>query len=184
MSSSISISSEGSPADARQVFNHPHADIILCSLDSHEFRVPKVYIVDSSPVLAELIRTPSYPPRPSTSAVPIANPVTPLPVVQLSDSSGILTSLLSFIIPTPAELPPRLEDIMDLLSTAQKYEMDLVLTRIRDHLARQHPSLIRDENTFYAYFLAQKYGLRREADQAARLTLKVPMLIEDLETTS
>ena len=46
-------------------------------------------------------------------------------------------SLLGFIIPMPAELPPTLEDIMELLSTAQKYEMDIVLTRIRDHLARQ-----------------------------------------------
>jgi hypothetical protein len=75
------------------------------------------------------------------------------------------------------------EDIMELLSTAQKYEMDLVLTRIRDHLARQNPPLIRGENAFFVYSLAQKYGLRREADQAARLTLKVPMSIEVLEST-
>ena len=92
-------------------------------------------------------------------------------------------SLLGFIIPMPAELPRTLEDIMELLSTAQKYEMDIVLTRIRDHLARQNPPLIRDENAFYVYSLAQKYGLRREADQAARLTLKVPMSIEGLEAT-
>jgi hypothetical protein len=168
--------------DGRQVWSHPHADIVLRSRDSHEFRAPKVYIVDSSPVLAELIRTP-YPPRPSAPASPIANSTAPLPVVQLSDSGGILTSLLSFIIPMPAEHPSTLEDIMELLSTAQKYEMDLILTRIRDHIARQHPPLIRDENAFYVYSLAQKYGLRREADQAARLTLKVLMSIEDLESS-
>jgi hypothetical protein len=83
----------------------------------------------------------------------------------------------------PAEHPSTIEDIMELLSTAQKYEMDLVLTRIRDHIARQHPPLIRDENAFYVYSLAQKYGLRREADQAARFTLKILMSIEDLEST-
>jgi len=184
MSSPITISSEESPADDRQVSNHPHADIILRSLDSYEFRVPKVYVTDSSSVLAELIQTPSYhPPRPSTSAAPIANSVTPLPVVQLSDSGGILRSLLSFIIPMHVDLPPTLEDIMELLSTAQKYEMDLVITRIRDHLARQNPPLIRDENAFHVYSLSQKYCLRREADQAAQFTLKVSMFIEDLEAT-
>jgi BTB/POZ domain len=183
MSRSITMTSEQSPTDGRQVWNHPHADIVLRSRDSREFRVPKVYIVDSSPVLAEKIRTPSYPPRPSTSASPIVNSAAPLPVVELSDSGGILTSLLSFIIPMPAEHPSTLEDIMELLSTAQKYEMDLVLTRIRDHIARQNPPLIRDENAFNVYSLAQKYGLRREADQAARLTLKVLMSIEDLESS-
>jgi hypothetical protein len=82
-----------------------------------------------------------------------------------------------------ADLPLALGDSMEVLSTAQKYEMDLVLTRIRDRLARQNPPLIRDENAFYVYSLAQKFGLRREADQAARFTLKVAMSVEDLEAT-
>jgi hypothetical protein len=170
---------EESPANSRQVLSYPRADIILRSRGSRRFKVPKVYIVDSSPVLAELIRATPYPPRPSA----IANSVTPLPVVQLSDKGRILTSLLSFILPTmTVKLPPTLEDIMELLSTAQKYEMDLVLIRIRDHIARQHPPLVRDENAFYVYSLAQKYGLHREADQAARFTLYASMDIEDLET--
>jgi hypothetical protein len=38
------------------VLNHPHADIILRSSDSREFRVPRIYIIDSSPVLAALIQ--------------------------------------------------------------------------------------------------------------------------------
>jgi hypothetical protein len=33
----------------------PRADIILCSCDSHDFSVQKLYVVDSSPVLGEQI---------------------------------------------------------------------------------------------------------------------------------
>ena len=46
--------------------------------------------------------------------------VTSLPVVQLSDCSGILSSLLGFIIPVPSNLPSTVEDIMELLSTGPK----------------------------------------------------------------
>ena len=60
--------------------------------------------------------------------------------------------------------------------------MDVVLIRIRDHLARQNP-LIQEENSFYAYSLAKKYDLGREVDQESRFTLRVPMAIENLENT-
>lgn len=183
MSRSTAFSSEASPftSDARHFLSHPHADIVLRSRDLQEFIVPKVYIIDSSPVLAELIRIPSHPPETNT-AIPIESPTLP-PVVPFTDSGVILTSLLSFIIPVSPNLPSTVEECVELLWTAQKYEMDLVLTRIRDHVAQQNPPIIRDENAFYVYSLAQKYGLRREADQAARLTLKVPMSIGDLEAS-
>ena len=108
-------------AHRRQVSNHSHADIILRSRNFHEFRVPTVYVIDSSPVLAELIRTRSCP-SVSDTAVPTGEleAVTSLPVVQLSDCSGILSSLLGFIIPVPSNLPPTVEDIMELLSTGPK----------------------------------------------------------------
>jgi len=178
MSGSTAISAEES-ASRTHILNHPHADIILRSRDSVDFRVAKVYIIDSSPVLAELIQSPSDHSGPNI-AVPAAD-VTSLPVVQLSDSGEILSSLLTFVIPVTPDLPSTVDDTFELLSTAQKYEMDLVLTRIRDHVAKQKPPLIRDETAFHLYSLAQKYGLRQEADQAARLTLGVPMSVESLE---
>jgi len=177
MSRSTTFSSEESPSDESHVLNHSHADIVLRSRDLHEFKVPKVYIIDSSPVLAELIRSHSQPPN---TAIP-TNSVTLLPVVSLTDSGAILISLLSFIIPVSPNLPSTAEECLELLWTAQKYEMDIVLTRIRDHVARENPPMIREENAFYVYSLAQQYGLRREANQAARLTLKVRMSIGDLE---
>jgi hypothetical protein len=60
---------------------------------------------------------------------------------------------------------------MELLSVAQMYKMDVVLTHIRNHIAQQQPPLVRKETAFYVYALAQKYGLRAEAVQAAQCTL-------------
>jgi hypothetical protein len=68
---------------------------------------------------------------------------------------------------------------MELLSAAQKYMMDTVLTHIRNHIAQQHPPFIREENSLYIYSLAQKHGLRQEVLQAARSTLGLPTLTID-----
>ena len=60
---------------------------------------------------------------------------------------------------------------MELLSVAQMYKIDVVLTHIRMHIAQQEPPFIREETAFLIYSLSQKYGLRTEALQAARCTL-------------
>lgn len=147
---------------------YPGADIILCSSKYHEFRVSKLYIMNSSPVLTKLIRTSSN----SDDAVPI---------VHLNENCSILSSLLTFIFPVSPALPPTTEQTMELLSVAQKYEMDSVVTHIRDHISRQDPPFIRPENALCVYSLAQKYRLRDEALQAARMTLNSTMTIEDFD---
>jgi hypothetical protein len=70
---------------------------------------------------------------------------------------------------------------MELLSVAQKYEMNSVIDHIRGSLSMQDPPFIHRENAFLAYSLAQRYGLRHEAIQAARLTLKFTLTIEKFE---
>jgi hypothetical protein len=160
-----------------EVLDYPDADIILCSRDSQEFRVLRMYITKSSPVLGELIKAASNP-----SDTPVsADAATPLPAVQLPDSGALLSTLLTFIFPVPPVLPPTVEEIMELLSVAQKYEMNSVLAHIRGSVALLDPPFIRPENAFRVYFLAQKYGLRREATRAARITIQVSLTIEDLE---
>jgi hypothetical protein len=70
---------------------------------------------------------------------------------------------------------------MELLAVAQKYQMKSVLSHIRGIIgARKDPPFIRPETAFHIYFLAQKQGLHQEAVQAARVTLRLPMVIEDL----
>ena len=185
----LAIATESSESVAEEsVWKHPHADIILRSCDSREFRVPRIYVIDSSPVLAALIQT-SIPdihsPSESNAAIRTDTSKASLPVYQLSEHGDVLSSLLSYVIISMApNLPPTIEKIIELLSVAQRYQMDLALAHIRDHISRQNPPLIRKSTAFHAYSLAQQYGLRQEALQAAQLTLGFPLSIESLESTA
>jgi hypothetical protein len=157
--------------------NDPDGDIILRSCCLQEFRVLKLFIIKNSPVLGKRIQTICNPPQP---VIP-ADSETPLPVVQLSDNGAILSTLLTFIFPTPTVLPSTLEETMELLSVAQKYEMASTLSHIRGCIALKDPPLISPENAFHAYSLAQRYGLHQEAFHAARLTLTFTLTIEKLD---
>ena len=156
-------------------FDYPGADIILRSQDSHHFRVPKTYIVNSSPILGGLLQTTSNFPDDE-------NAEASLPVVQLQGRGEVLHCLLTFIFPVTPLLPSSPEEIMELLSVAQKYQMGAVLTHIRGSIGRQNSLPTCLEEPFHVYALAQKYGLRPEALQAARIiVLKQPMTIEDFD---
>ncbi|KAH9058072.1 hypothetical protein EDB87DRAFT_1792439, partial [Lactarius vividus] len=155
-------------------FNYPGSDIVLRSCDSHDFRVPRLYLVNSSPVLRDLIQGAT-----STSDVAKHEEQGSLPVVKLPESGEILYSLLTFIFPVPPVLPSTTEMIMKLLAAAQKYQMDSVMTHIRAH-SRQDPPFILPETALHIYFLAQKYELRQEMLLAARSTLRLSMILEDL----
>jgi len=159
--------------DLPQSLDDPDADIILRSCDHHGFRVLKLYLTKISPVLRELIR--------SATSSHIANATPSLPSIRLSDSAATLSSLLSFILPVLPVLPSTLERTMILLSAAQKYQMDPILSRIRTMIASLAPTLIIPETSFQVYSLAQMHGLRQEALQAARMTLTFPFTVEDLE---
>ena len=86
-------------------FNYPGSDIVLRSCDSHNFRLPKLYIVICSPVLRNRIQSVS-----NSSNVPNGEEQEPpLPVVKLPESKATLYSLLTFIFPvTPAANDPEL----------------------------------------------------------------------------
>lgn len=162
------------------------ADLTLRSNDSHKFPVPRLYIVHSSPVLAKLVRSPSVSSddddsTSSTSGSEDSESESSHPSVEIPYNHIILSSLLTFIFPVPAALPSTPEQVIELLSAAQKYEMYPVLTRIRDRLSRQVPPFIRPQNAFHIYSLAQKYGLRDEALQAAQTSLSISMTIDDLD---
>ena len=163
-----------STESSKVLLEDPDADVVLRSRDSQTFRVLKLYIIKSSSVLAKLLQD-------ASDSAGDANSQTPLHEVQLSESSTTLTNLLSFVFPIIPVLPSTLEERMELLSVAQKYEMSSVLSHIRGSLSRQDPPFINPENAFLAYSLAQEYRLREEAAEAARLTLKVTLAIETLE---
>ena len=168
-----------SPADpaVEPLFDYPGADITIRSRDFQVFHVLKLYVIESSSVLEELIQAACE----TFDADDFANAQIRLPEVQLSESSAILSSLFTFLFPVTLILPSTLEEAMELLSVAKKYEMSSVITHIRDSLSRRHPPYINPENSFLAYSLAQSYGLLEEASQGARFTLKFDLTIESLE---
>ena len=172
----LSVSDSEDASSVEKLFNFPDADIILRSVDERDFRVLKLFVSKSSPVLKTLIQAASN----SSAAILPAN-TTPLPVVHLPESAAILCSLLTFVLPMPPVLPPSVEETMELLSVAQKYEMNHILVHIRGSIALQDPPLFCKSNALHVYSLAQKYGLRFEVVQAARLTLKSTLTIENLE---
>jgi hypothetical protein len=166
-------------------FDYPEADIILRSCNSLEFRVLKLYILHSSPILCKEVLT-STNSHSSAAAITAGSKsdvdASSLPVVQLSVKGPILFSLLTYIFPVAPILPSTVEETMELLSVAQEYKMDVVLTHIRNHIAQQEPPFIRDDTAFYIYSLAQKYGLRTEALMAAGSTLIFsPLTLDSLE---
>ena len=157
---------------ANVLFDHTEADIILRSQDSYHFRVPKIYIVSCSSILDEIIRR----------ALNDANAEASLLVVQLQESGEILHCLLTFIFPITQIVPSTPEKIMELLSIAQRYQMETVLAHIRGIIARQNSLPTRLEPVLHIYALAQKYGLRQEALQTARaIFMKQSMFIEDFD---
>ena len=158
-----------------EILDDPDADIILCSREHREFRVLKLHITEDSPVLRDLIQFALSSQATNATSDPS------LPSVQLSDSSATLYSLLTFVLPILPVFPATPEQTTILLSAAQKYQMDSVLSCIRAFIASQNPPFIRPETAFQVYSLARMHGLRQEALQAARTTLTFPFTLEDLE---
>jgi hypothetical protein len=68
---------------------------------------------------------------------------------------------------------------MELLAVAQKYQMDSVLSHIRGIIARKDPPFIRPETAFAFISLHKNTNFTKRCS-AARVTLRLPMVIEDL----
>lgn len=169
----VAASTENKPLPTL-LFEHPGADLILRSLDFHDFRVPKIFIVSSSVVLDGLIQ--NYLDFPGALYAEES-----LPVVQLAESGKVLYKLLTFIFPVTPLIPSTAEETMELLSVAQKYQMSSVLVHIRAIIARHHPQPTRLEPALLIYSLAHKYGLRPELLRSARIIGNYPMTPEDYD---
>ena len=162
---------------ANLLFEFRGADLILRSHDAYHFRVPKSYIVNSSPVLEELIQKALNPPD-------AAHREATLPVVQLPESGAIIYKLLTFIFPVIPVSPSTTKETMKLLSVANKYKMASVLVHIRNSISNKEgrgPIYVQRDSTLLIYSLAQTYGLRPEALLAAEHLLMFSMDIEHME---
>ncbi|KAH9986363.1 hypothetical protein BJV77DRAFT_1029192, partial [Russula vinacea] len=99
------------------LFDHPEADVILRSRDAYEFRVLKLYIVHSSPILGEKLLSLKPQLDPNSSVVSAESDVKGTTVnascaVQLPVDGAILLSLLNSV---PPILPQTVEHVIELL---------------------------------------------------------------------
>ena len=103
-----------------------------------------------------------------------------LPVVQLSEDTGLLNSLVSLLYPISPIIPSSYEKVFALLAACQKYDMALIQSYIRAEIQRgTFPAPVKAEG-FSAFALASSMGLVPEMENAARLTFGSPMTFESL----
>ena len=91
-------------------FDVPDANFIIQSSDNIYFRVHKSVLALASPFFTNLLSIP----QPSDTEI-----VDGLPVVQLSENSELLNSLISILYPVPTVMPNTYEKVLYLLMAYQ-----------------------------------------------------------------
>ena len=182
----VQINSTTSPPDA---FDVPDANLIIRSSDLVNFRVHKHVLAMASPVFKDVFSLP----QPSDDS---DESVDGLPVVQLSEDSDLLKTLVSMLYPLHPVIPKSYEKVLYslatfsavvpnscykvlyLLAACQKYEMTAVQSSIRDKVGQGEFPASKGAEAASAYVIASSKGLIPEMESAARQTLDHPMTFE------
>ena len=180
------IYSSTSPLDTSGV---PDANIIIRSSDLVNFRVHKSVLAMASPFFKDLLSLPQP---------PDGEFIDGLPVVQLSEDSNLLSTLVSMLYPlrpvTPksyekvlyslaifsAVVPNPCHKVLYLLAACQKYEMAEIQSSIRAKVSQGEFPAPEGAEAFSAYVIASHKGLTLETEKAARQTLDYPMTFDVL----
>jgi hypothetical protein len=171
-------------------FDMPDANLIIRSSNFVDFRVHKSVLVMASPFFKDLLSLP----QPSDSEA-----VDGLPVVQISENSELLNSLVSTLYPVRKVIPNSYEKVLYLLGTlpavistnscykvlyllaaCQKYDMDVVQSFIRSEVNRGEFPAPKGAEAFTTYAIASAKDLIPEMYNAARKTLDHSMTFEIL----
>jgi hypothetical protein len=104
-----------------------------------------------------------------------------LPIVHLSKDAEVMDSLISMLYPIPSKIPYISKKILALLTTATKYDMDVVQSFI--HAEVSHRSLLSPPHagSFCVYAVAYSQGLVPEMVAMAHHTLGSPLTFESLD---
>jgi BTB/POZ domain len=96
-----------------EILEVPDANLIIRSSDHILFRVHKSVLAMASPFFKDLLSLPQPPDSESVDG---------LPVVELSEDSELLNSLISMLYPVPTVVPSSYEKVLYLLATCQRPE--------------------------------------------------------------
>jgi len=161
-------------------FDSEDADLVLLSRDPPtEFHVHSTILTTASPFFHDMF---SLPQDPTTDAGCFKSCK---PVVPVTESKNILTTLLRFVYPIPDPEIHSLEEIPPVLDAAIKYDFSGAITALRRLLTSPHHLL---QSPIQVYAIASRFELDEDAQTASFHTLKCNLLdgplYEDLKYIS
>ena len=148
-------------------FDHADADVVLQSSDKVDFFVYKIMLSISSPFFKSMFSLP----QPITEK--------PKPVIDVTENSRTIAVLLKFIYPLVSVVaePESLDDLIDALEAARKYDMALVSQRLNAKFAE---SKVVQDDPVVAFCAAYDHELGEAARAAAKASLKHRMNLDDV----
>ncbi len=151
-------------------FDDTDADIILRSSDRVDFMVYKVILSKASPVFKDMFSLP----QPATET-----PQDSRPIVDLTENSKVLATLLSAIYPhtSASDDPLSLNDLIAVLDMARKYDMATASRRL---LVVFTDSKTLKDSPLEAFCVAYSRELGDAARVAAKASLKLRLTLDDI----
>jgi len=148
-------------------FDHADADTVLRSSDKVDFFVYRVLLSISSPFFKSMFSLPQ----------PISEK--PNPVIDVTENSRTIAVLLKIIYPLVSEVaePESLDDMIDALVAARKYDMAVVSQWLNEKFAQ---SKAVQDDPIVAFCAAYDHELGEAARVAARASLKHRMNLDNI----
>ncbi|EIM83865.1 uncharacterized protein STEHIDRAFT_159480 [Stereum hirsutum FP-91666 SS1] len=152
--------------DAPAPFDDRDADVILRSCDLVDFRVFKVVLSFASPVFKSMFTLPQSPSSARTIVADDDDHRDGIPVVRLSEDATTLESVLRACYPGTSPHIDCLEDIVRVLTVAEKYEMEVFRVTAREMLLNGLES-----RPFLRYAIARRFKFKDVCTRAAVASL-------------
>jgi len=152
-------------------FDHDDADLILRSSDKVDFHVHKIILSLSSPFFKTMFSLP----RPNESFSEKQQPI-----IDMSEGRTTISALLTFIYPavvSDASEFDSLDEIMDALEAAKKYEMAVASQRLIQQFAES--KFVKDDPVM-AFCVAHSRKSGDAARIAAVASLQYPMSLDNI----
>ncbi|TFY67243.1 hypothetical protein EVJ58_g1754 [Rhodofomes roseus] len=156
--------------DAPPPFNKRTADVILRSSDHVDFRVRQSILAEASPFFEAMFSLPQLPENRKRKDRDETEYRDGIPVVDMSEPSRVLDSLLRFCYPVEDPALPSLKVTCEVLEAARKFDMVYVVAQVKKQFlsrAVQQP--------LQAYIVAVTRGWVDEMREAAKCTLRREM---------
>lgn len=152
-------------------FDYDDADVTLRSSDEFDFHVHKLILSTSSPFFKSMFSLPQ------TDATVSLNQK---PIIDLQENSQTIAVLLTQIYPVVSATtePETLDEIVDALAAAQKYDMAAVSQRLNEKFTQ---SKFMQDDPIAAFCAAYSRELAIPARAAAKASLKRRMNLDSIE---